>query len=150
MKVLLTFIGRSGSNLSVFYLYRATNMGLSSTPYYVHVQLSKGVWLKYNKVRTPHLGVPLQIFIHIAPKGPFFWKKITRWKNKENPSVLTLWSILFSHQYIQQINATNVILISVKYPSSECTQISKVLLSSEDDQWVLTSRPNRCVQNNII
>ena len=43
MKVLLTVIGYSGSNHSAFFLCRATNMGLNSTLYYVHAQISKGV-----------------------------------------------------------------------------------------------------------
>ena len=40
-QVPLSFIGRSGSTDSAFYLYRATNVGLSITPYYVHVQAPK-------------------------------------------------------------------------------------------------------------
>ena len=42
VKVLLSFIGRSGSNHSAFYLYKATSAGISSTLYYVYVQASKG------------------------------------------------------------------------------------------------------------
>ena len=32
----LTFIGRCGSNRSVFHLYRATKVGLNCTPHYAH------------------------------------------------------------------------------------------------------------------
>ena len=40
-KVLVSFVGRSGSSFSAFYLYRTTNAGLSSTPNYAHTQASK-------------------------------------------------------------------------------------------------------------
>ena len=44
-KVLLSCIGHSGSNCSAFYLYRATNVGLSSTPCFMRAQASKGCGL---------------------------------------------------------------------------------------------------------
>ena len=43
-----TFVGHSGSNHSALYLYRATNLGLCSTLYYVHVQ-------SFNTVSPCHL-----------------------------------------------------------------------------------------------
>ena len=45
VKVLLLFIGRSDSNHSAFYLYKATSTGNSGTLYYVYVQASKGCGL---------------------------------------------------------------------------------------------------------
>ena len=46
VKILLTCIGHSGSDRSAFYLYRATNTGLSSIPYYVHAQVSKMAYVR--------------------------------------------------------------------------------------------------------
>ena len=43
------FIGCSRSNHSAFYLYRATKAGLTSTPYYAHARVSKGM-VRYGKV----------------------------------------------------------------------------------------------------
>ena len=43
VKVKLTFIGHSGSNCYAFYLYRATDAGLSNTPFFAHLQELKGV-----------------------------------------------------------------------------------------------------------
>ena len=76
-KVKLTFIGCSSSNRSAFYLYRATTAGLSSTPWYAHMQAFKDVWLMYDKVRTLLFGCvnlstnqtidqSLHVFIHIT------------------------------------------------------------------------------------
>ena len=50
--ITLTFIGRSHSNHSAFYLYRATSAGLSSTPLLCTCISIKGVWLMYGIVRT--------------------------------------------------------------------------------------------------
>ena len=48
------FIGHSGSDPSVVYLYRATKVGVSSIPCYAHMSAFKGVWVMYGKVRILH------------------------------------------------------------------------------------------------
>ena len=50
----LPFIIRSGSNSSVFYLYRPSNVGLSSNPLLCACISMDEVWLPYGKVHTLH------------------------------------------------------------------------------------------------
>ena len=54
LNILLTFLGRSGSNHSAFYLYRATSVGCSSNPSLYACISIEWLWLMYAIVRTLH------------------------------------------------------------------------------------------------
>ena len=56
------FIGCSGSNCSVFYLYRVTSVDLSSTLYYAHVQPIKRFGL-CRVISATYINIKLPEFV---------------------------------------------------------------------------------------